>query len=434
VSRFSADTGIFAQTGIARSFADGHFYFLPAFGNVGIIETPEDLLLFDIGTRQMGNLIFQGVRATSPKPVRTIVYSHGHFDHCFGYAPFVTEWTKQGWTPPAVIAHENVVRRFEKYRRLGPYHAWINGQQFGSLARGQAAQSASAADSLDPTICIKGWDPYKLAVGKYAVELHPAWGETDDMLWMYIPEGEVVFTGDLFLWSFPNVGNPFKVQRYPKQWAQALEEMTKLDLQYLAPGHGPLIEGRNNVHEALTITSEALNFVHDGVVERLNEGKWFEQIYWEMMDAFPVKFRKSPYIQPTYGCLQFAIHASYRLYHGWYATGNPTDLFPARQSRVMQEILFAAGPGAAKTYLSRARELITKGEQQLALHLLDIVIKGTPQNQGVEWDEAHTLKIKVLKEMARVEPSFIAKNIYLSALQDMQKEAKQKTRGATPSS
>ncbi len=426
--------GIFAQTGTAKSFADGHFYFLPAFGNVGIIETPNDLLLFDIGTRQMGNLIFQGVRAASPKPVGTIVYSHGHFDHCFGYAPFVTEWTKQGWTPPAVIAHENVVRRFEKYRRLGPYHAWINGQQFGSLARGQAGQSASAVDTLEPTFCIKGWDPYKFMVGNYAAELHPAWGETDDALWMYIPDGEVVFAGDLFLWSFPNVGNPFKVQRYPKHWVEALEEMAKLDLQYLAPGHGPLIEGRNKVHEALTITIEALNFVHDGVVERLNAGKWFEDIYWEMMDTFPEKFRKSPYLQPTYGCPQFAIYASYRLYHGWYATGNPTDLFPARQSQVMQEILDVAGPRAAQAYLSRAQELMKKGERQLALHLLDIVIKGDSQTQGTERDEAYALKIKILKEMARMEPSFIAKNIYISALQDMQKEAKQKARKVTSNS
>ena len=35
-----------------------------------------------------------------------------------------------------------------------------------------------------------------------------------------------VFVGDLLTWVFPNAGNPQKVQRYPREWAAALREMS----------------------------------------------------------------------------------------------------------------------------------------------------------------------------------------------------------------
>ncbi len=428
MSSLTPDTGIFSNVAGPVTIAGGKFHFIPAFGNVGVLDTTDGVLLFDIGTRVMGNPIFQSVRAATSKPVRYIVYSHGHFDHCFGYAPFRAEWVAKGWTPPDVIAHENAVRRFEKYRMLGPYHVWINAQQFGSLfgarsAKGSGANDAiSAQEVLNPTIIIRGLDPYRFSLGQQSIELHPAHGETDDALWMYLPESEIICAGDLFVWSFPNVGNPFKVQRYPKQWAEALEQMLKLDVKYLAPGHGPLIEGREKVHEALSITAEALNFVHDGVVKRLNEGKWFEEIYWEMMDIFPPKFRESPYLQPVYGCYQFAIHATYRLYHGWYATGNPTDLFPAKRVDVTREILQVAGPDAEDSLLKRATELFEAQNFQMALHLLDFVILSDRKVGETYHNKAIALKVKVLKHIAEVESSFIARNIYISAARRLQKE------------
>ncbi|GAH90883.1 unnamed protein product, partial [marine sediment metagenome] len=67
-----------------------------------------------------------------------------------------------------------------------------------------------------------------------------------------------------------------------------------------------------NLKDVLSITAEAMRFVHDEVVKRLNEGKWFEQIYYEMLEIFPEKFKKHNALIPIYGCYRFAIHATYR--------------------------------------------------------------------------------------------------------------------------
>jgi len=53
----------------------------------------------------------------------------------------------------------------------------------------------------------------------------------------------VLCCGDLFIFASPNAGNPQKVQRYPREWAQALRRMLTLDAEYLLPGHGPAGHG-----------------------------------------------------------------------------------------------------------------------------------------------------------------------------------------------
>ena len=248
------------------TFADGICHLIGGFGNCGVVETDEGLVIFDITNKPLGPKIFKDLREVTDKPVRYIIYSHGHFDHCFGFAPIIKEIKEKGWEMPEVIAHENCVRRFEKYRILDKYHIWLNKQQFASLKR---PFEVSAHETLDPTIIIRGNEEYSFKLGGLTFEIYSEWGETDDAIWLWQPEKKVIFAGDLMVSHFPNVGNPYKVQRYPKHWALAMERMMEKNAEYLVPGHGELIEGKERVKEALSITAEAMNFVHDEVVKRI---------------------------------------------------------------------------------------------------------------------------------------------------------------------
>jgi len=163
-----------------------------------------------------------------------------------------------------------------------------------------------------------------------------------------------------------------------------------------------------------------MHFVHDEVVKRLNEGKWFEEIYHEMLEIYPEKFKKHEILKGTYGCYRFAIHATYRLYHGWYNSGNPTDLFPSKTSDVAREFLKL---NSEKAYIEHANKLYSDGKKQLALHVLDIgkkqlalhvldiVIKGSEEEKKETLVDALELKVKILKEKVKNETSFIAGNI-----------------------
>ena len=388
-----------------ESFGDGICYMIGAFGNVCVIETEEGLILFDISMKRFGPKVFNELREITKKQVKYIIYSHGHFDHCFGFAPIIEEIKEKGWEMPEIIAHENCIERFKKYKMLDKYHNWLNKQQFASIA-GKQKEVVFPHDTLDPTIVMRGSEAYTFKLGGYNFELFHDRGETDDSIWLWFPEKKVICAGDLMVSSFPNVGNPYKVQRYPKQWAIAMERMLEKNAEFIVPGHGPLIEGSDKVKDILSITAEAMHFVHDEVVKRMNEGKWFEQIYHEMLDIFPEKFKNHEYLRPMYGSYRFAIHAIYRLYHGWYNSGNPTNLFPAKSNEIASEFLKI---NSEEKYLNHAKILFNENKFQLALHILDVVIQGTNDNNTL-LDALH-LKYKILKEKVKAEPSFIASNI-----------------------
>jgi alkyl sulfatase BDS1-like metallo-beta-lactamase superfamily hydrolase len=388
-------------------FAEDTCLYIGSFGNVAVVETDDGLVLFDLALRLFGPLIFKRVRAFSDKPVKYIIYSHGHYDHCLGYSFFIKEIKEKGWEMPQVIAHENLVRRFKKYLMLKNHQAWTYRQQFASVGV-SASTNESLHERLDPTIIIRNNESYKFQLGNIKFEIYHDKGETDDSLWMFVPDKKVLFTGDLFVSAFPQVGSPFRVQRYAKDWALANEKMIQKNPEYLVPGHGPLLEGKEKIKELLSITAEAMHFVHDEVVKRLNEGKWFEEIYFEMLDIFPEKFKHS-YLRPLYGDYRFAIHDVYRLYHGWYDSGNPTDLFPSRSGDVAKEFLKVADGGA---FLERANKLVEEGNDQLALHILDVIVKAYDSANPEILLNALKLKSKIIKQKAKEEPSFIAMNIY----------------------
>jgi alkyl sulfatase BDS1-like metallo-beta-lactamase superfamily hydrolase len=392
-----------------KTFANESCHLIHSFGNIGIIETHEGLVVCDVALRQFAYSNFKTFRKITDKPIRYLIYTHGHFDHAYGFGPFIKEIKKKGWKMPQVIAHENCVKRFEKYRMLDKYHAWLNAQQFASMLGDRQQAPITSLETLNPTIIMKGNDAtFNFELGGIKFELYHDKGETDDSIWLWIPDKKLICTGDLMISSYPNVGNPYKVQRYPHDWALAMERMMEKDAEYLLPGHGRLIEGKENVREVLSITAEAMHFVHDEVVKRMNEGKWFEQIYHEMLEIFPDKFKNHYILQPIYGCYQFAIHAAYRLYHGWYNTGNPTDLFPAKSEDIASEFLSIID---LTKYMEHAKKLFQEGKFQLALHLLDVVIKAKNKVSKQILLDALKLKHEILIQKIKNETSFIAKNV-----------------------
>jgi alkyl sulfatase BDS1-like metallo-beta-lactamase superfamily hydrolase len=391
------------------SFSDNTCHCIAGMGNTGVIETKEGLIIFDTPFKQYARRIFREIRSKTSKPVKFLIFSHGHFDHAFGYAPFLKEIEEKGWNKPEVIAHENIINRFNKYKMLDKYHNWINKMQFASVIGKKQSRVVDPQETLNPTIIIRGNEgSYSFNLGDINFEIYHDKGESDDSIWLWIPEKQTICTGDLFVSSFPNIGNPYKVQRYPKDWAIAMEKMMEKEPKFLIPGHGPLIEGKSKINDVLSITAEVMHFLHDEVVKRLNEGKWFEQIYHEMLEIFPEKFKNHKMLQPVYGCYEFAIHAAYRLYHGWYNSGNPTDLFPAKSSDIAKELLKLNNE---KVYLKHAEDLFKKGNLQLALHIVDIIILGRESIVPEIILEALTLKSRILKEKVKKESSFIAANI-----------------------
>jgi len=397
---------LFSGEGGIRSFGGG-LHILQLFANICIIETDEGVVLFDLGLPIDGHRIVKELRSITDLPVRYMVYGHGHADHAFGTRAVLEDASERGYPKPVIVAHENLPKRFDRYQRMLPYHEHINRIQFG-IPEGIPA---FPWDYIYPDETFR--DEMTFRLGGITFELKHARGETDDHVWMRIPERNTVCVSDFWVWSCPNVGNPFKVQRYTLEWAQALEDMASMSPGLMLPGHGVAISGAAQVEKACLTVARALRFLDEQVVDMLNQGKWQEEILRSF--EWPEEFAASPYLSPIYGHPYFVVQALLRQYHGWY-DGNPSRLFPVGSGEVGRQVLELAG-GPEKV-LARARGLADAGKASLALHLVDFVLDA---GAGLR-REALDLKSALLQDLANKEESLIARNIFLGGVRQIEND------------
>jgi alkyl sulfatase BDS1-like metallo-beta-lactamase superfamily hydrolase len=331
-------------------------------------------------------------------PVHTIFLTHGHLDHALTLEPIFEEAKRMGSPAPRVIAHRNLLNRFNRYRMLDGYHDHINRIQF-AVPEGIPA---FPLPKLNPDIIFD--QSISTSIGGIDFHTFHELGETDDALWVWVPLKKTVFSGDLVIMGMPNIGNPFKVQRYTLEWARGLEAIVAKEPEVLVPGHGPLIKGKKVIREHLLTVSRALRYLHDEVVKRLNDGMWYEDILHEV--DLPDDMKNSEYLAPVYGCPKFVVHGILRQYTGWY-DGNPSNLFSPKKREIHRGIVHLVGKDRV---IENVRELKEKGDTAMALQFVDMVLAVDLEKE--EEEDLHGLKGELLGIMGDNEPSYIARNIY----------------------
>jgi alkyl sulfatase BDS1-like metallo-beta-lactamase superfamily hydrolase len=384
--------------------ADG-VAFVPSFANVSAFSTDDGLLLVDTGSQFLARKVHEQLREWRTDRLNTAVYSHGHIDHVFGVPVFEEEASSKGWEAPRVIAHEALPKRFDRYVLTAGYNEVINQRQF------QAAGLRWPTEYRYPDETYE--DRHDVDVGGVRFELHHARGETDDHTWTWVPDKRILCCGDLFIWASPNAGNPQKVQRYPKEWANALREMIELAPEMLLPGHGFPVIGADRVREALTDTADMLDHLHDRTVEMMNAGARLDEII-HTVDA-PAHLLEKPYLRPIYDEPEFVVRNVWRLYGGWY-DGNPANLKPATEVALASEV--AALAGGADRLAQRAREVAEAGDLRLACHLAEMASLAAPDDSAV-----HAARAEVYERRVAAEASVMSKGVYSWAASESKRKS-----------
>jgi alkyl sulfatase BDS1-like metallo-beta-lactamase superfamily hydrolase len=380
------------------------------------LRTAEGLVLFDASGAGSGAEVVTALRGWSDRPVHTLVYTHGHLDHVGGSGAVLADAERRGDAAPRVVAHRNVPGRLARYRATAGYNTLANVRQFGWLmdpgrtGGPGAGELRPASTALDPdfvppdvaapdTLVEQTLD---LSVGGVDVELHHAYGETDDHLWAWLPGQRAVCTGDLLIWNFPNAGNPQKVQRYPWEWARALREMAAREPELLLPAHGLPIGGRDRVRTVLTEVADALERLVRDTIALMNEGADLDTVVRTV--ALPDETLALPYLQPLYDEPEFVVRNIWRLYGGWY-DGNPARLKAPADAAVAAEVAALAGGPAA--LVRRAEDLAGGGDLRLACQLVEWAAGAAPHDDGV-----HRARATIYGARARDERSLMAKGIF----------------------
>ena len=376
----------------------------PISGPSGVVITDEGIVIVDTGVGfREGQDRVQRIRERTNLPFHTIIYSHGHVDHVGGVPAFLADAEQRGHPRPRIIGHALVAQRLDKYRMLAGRRAYIASLQFPRPDRTPSTQQdwSSVPEPVFVYPDTTFHDEMEFSLGGLTFEIRHAPAETDDAIWVWVPERKVAFIGDLLINGCPNTGNPLKEQRYTLEWAENLERIAEKKPEFVI-GSGPVISG-HDVEERLLNTAKLLRFIQDEVVRLLNAGCWIEEILEKV--KIPEELTDKSYLRGNYGHPTFIIHDVYRRYTGWY-DGNPSDLFPSLSSAIATEVLQFTSP---EQVLARAHQLQQDGDIQLALHLTDFVIKGS--EDGTRRNEAIRLKADLLDARAADTQNFIAVNI-----------------------
>jgi alkyl sulfatase BDS1-like metallo-beta-lactamase superfamily hydrolase len=360
-------------------------------------------------------------RKISQAPVQGIIYTHGHRDHSTGSPVFV----EAGSPPPEIWAHARfgvelgtlqqaglTINRVRLTRQFGndlPPEKRINN---GIAAVNAPTRDAPAVPSNPPVPPNRAvTDRATVRIAGITLELVANPGETDDQLYVWLPDRKVLFAGDNFYRCMPNLyairGTPY---RDVQQWAKAVDRLLEKDADALVGGHTRPVVGREAVKQALTDYRDTIRFIFDKTIEGMNRGLTPDELVEYV--KLPSRLAEKPYLQPYYGHPQWAVRSIFTGYLGWF-DGNATTLFPLSPRQQAERIVTLAGGQQRMTEALRAA--LSAGDYQWAAQLSDYLLALDPDALDVKG-----LKAQALEALAERTVNALARNYYLSAAQELQ--------------
>ena len=361
--------------------------FIKNFGNIAVFKKDGTGLLIDTGMGVSSIQVVEKLKEWGISNIEYVIYTHGHVDHVTG-----TEYISNAFEGTTkVIAHENVAKRFDRYKKTIGYNAIINQRQFG------LPSPVFPNDFIYPDIVYS--DEYELEFNESILTLTHGKGETDDATYIYSTKEDALFTGDFFIWSLPNAGNPSKAQRYVGFWGEVLKKMSEYNSEYLFPGHGPLIKGKKTIKEILLDTSSCLLWIEENVLNLMNKGYPLREIQSKLV--LPDEFLR-PYLVSAYDDFSFLINSVWRQYGGWYS-GIPSELKPPKLKDIGSTYIDMAGN---ETNLLKFLELLVSSHKYKEASVI------VDAAHSVNSDLFSDIKKDIYLKLAELETSIMAKGIY----------------------
>ncbi len=392
--------------------------FSPA--NVSMIEGDDGLVIVDTGMSvDDGTRIMEEFRKITDKPVKAIVFTHAHGDHTGGAAAFFGDerpqiWAHQNFGSEAGpwkaggLTYQNVRGARQAGFKLPPEQRINNGVAPARSPKRGGEVFSSGKETM-PTHFLEG-DRQTISVGGVEFELVAAPGETNDEVFVWYPAGKVLFAGDNFYRSFPNLyairGTP---NRSTRLWAESLSKMVDTNAEALVGGHTNPIIGADKVKQVLADYRDAVQFIHDKTVEGINKGLTPDELVEYVQ--LPGNLASKDYLQPFYGHPDWGVRTTFNYYLGWF-DGNPSNLLPLPPKAEAERMAKLAG--GTDQLVAAANAALADDDNQWAAQLADHLL-------AIDKDDATAKKIKAdaLTKLAGNTFNATARNYYLTVAREL---------------
>jgi uncharacterized sulfatase len=382
--------------------------------NVSMIEGNDGIVIIDtLLATQAAEIVLNKFRMIAEKPIKAIVYTHSHMDHISGAKVFAQEdnpdiYSRASFAPEKATPLKPILLRREamQFGRSLPEQEIVN----RGLATGKAPTGGLGEGYIPPNRTFSR-KRHRIRIAGIELELVAAPGETEDHLYVWLPEKEVLFCGDNFYKVFPNLyairGTPY---RDVQQWANSLDEMSRLGAHFMIPGHTRPISGEKTIKETLENYRDAIRFLYKRTIEEMNRGLTPDEIV-EVV-KLPHGLSTKPYLKEFYGSVPWAVRSIYCGHLGWF-DGNPSNLFPLPPKEAAKRLAVLAG--GEEKLIANLRRSIEHEDWQWACQLADYVMLIDAKDAH----EAEKLKARALRALAEAQINAPARNYYLSWAQEM---------------
>ena len=184
--------------------------------NTFLIDGPKKILV-DPGHYSLFGHVRDNLERLSlgPEDMDCVIITHGHPDHIEGMQTF------QG-TPASIAIH---ALEWDFVKDRAPHYG----------------ESAGAGD-FEPDVLLREGD---LNVGDYHFQVIHTPGHSPGSVCIYWPERKVLFSGDVVFNQ--GVGRTDLPGGNGDELKDSIRGISRLDVEYLLPGHGDIIQGRDFV-------------------------------------------------------------------------------------------------------------------------------------------------------------------------------------------
>ncbi len=348
----------------------------------------------------------------SPLPTIAVIYTHGHPDHINGASVFADDKTEiyaNKLTLDFIQTQYNQLNSILEIRGARQFGVFLQPEHYPYSGLGPALKLSGTKKIMVPTTVFE--DAVKLQFGSTVMQLVSAPGETEDQIFIWLPEEKVLLGADNYYPAFPNLYTIRGTSPRPVlQWVYSLDKMRALQAEYLVLGHTEPVYGKEKIAELLTIYRDGIQYIHDSTVRGMNAGKTVDELVEEI--SLPESLASYEELRELYGSISQSVRAIYSGYLGWF-DGNASNLEQLSSRAFAQKMADLAGGN--NRLLKEATNAVENGEFQWAAQLADMLLSLLPEN-----DQALQVKIRALTELGLRSYNSNNRSYYLSQAKELQ--------------